>query len=124
MTSGDGSKIGFVMELPRHMHGDIPLLAKWEKSNNPTVVYAMNVEEAIDYVDKMVNLGDFQNIDPQAPTHEDIKHIGGLTFVMARTTHGEIGYSLPGVVKKPPAEDIDILIQFANDNDLPIPAFT
>ncbi|MBD0849284.1 ATP-binding protein [Maribacter arenosus] len=118
MTSGDGSKIGFVMELPRHMHGDIPLLAKWEKSNNATVVYAMNAKEAIDYVDKMVNLGDFQNIDPQAPTHEDIKHIGGLTFVMARTTHGEIGYSLPGVVKKPPAEDIDILIQFASAFDL------
>ncbi len=61
MTSGDGSKIGFVMELPRHIHGDIPLLAKWEKGKKPTVVYAMNVQEALDYVDKMVSLADFQN---------------------------------------------------------------
>ena len=118
MTSGDGSKIGFVMTLPRHMHGDIPQLAKWEKSKKPTVVHAMNVKEAIDYVDKMVALGDFKSIDPQAPTHDDIKHIGGLTFIMARTTHGEIGYSLPGVVKNPPNEDIDILIKFAGAFDL------
>ena len=118
MTSGDGSKIGFVMELPRHIHGDIPQLAKWEKSKKPTVVYAMNANEAIDYVDKMTNLGDFQNIDPQAPTHDDIRHIGGLTFIMARTTHGEIGYSLPGIVKNPPKEDIDILVQFAGAFDL------
>ncbi|MEM5564492.1 ATP-binding protein [Psychroserpens sp. AS72] len=118
MTSGDGTKIGFVMELPRHMHGDIPLLATWEKSKKPTVVYAMDVEAAINYIDKMVHLGNFKNIDPQAPTHDDINHIGGLTFIMARTTHGEIGYSLPGIVKNPPAEDIDILIQFASAFDL------
>lgn len=118
MTSGDGSKIGFVMELPRHIHGNIPLLAKWEKSKRPTVVYPMKVEEAIDYVDKMVALGDFKNIDPQAPTHDDIRHLGGLTFIMARTTHGEIGYSLPGVLKNPPQEDIDILVKFASAFDL------
>ena len=118
MTSGDGSKIGFVMELPRHIHGDIPLLAKWEKSKKPTVVYPMKVEEAIDYVDKMVALGDFKNIDPQAPTRDDIKHIGGLTFIMARTTHGEIGYSLPGLVNEPPKEDIDLLVKFAGAFDL------
>jgi len=118
MTSGDGSKIGFVMELPRHIHGDIPLLAKWEKSKKPTVVYAMNVQEALDYVGKMVSLGDFQNIDPQAPTEDDIRHIGGLTFIMARTSHGEIGFSLPGIVKNPPKEDIDILVKFAGAFDL------
>ena len=118
MTPGDRSKIGFVMELPRHIHGDIPLLAKWEKSKKPTVVYAMNVQEALDYVDKMVSLGDFQNIDPQAPTEDDIRHIGGLTFIMARTSHGEIGFSLPGIVKNPPKEDIDILVKFAGTFDL------
>lgn len=118
MTSSDGSKIGFVMQLPRHIHGDIPQLAKWEKSKKPTVVYTMNVDEAIDYVDKMVSLGDFKNIDPQAPTHDDIRHIGGLTFIMARTTHGEIGYSLPGVVKNPPKKDIEILVKFASAFDL------
>tara|TARA_R110002074_G_scaffold257269_5_gene429745 strand:- start:271 stop:7509 length:7239 start_codon:yes stop_codon:yes gene_type:complete len=118
MTSGDGSKIGFVLKLPRHMHGDIPLLAKWEKSKKPTVVYAMDTDEAIDYVDKMVNLGNFQSIDPQAPTHDDIRHIGGLTFIMARTTHGEIGFSLPGIVENPPKKDLEILVQFAGAFDL------
>ncbi|MDQ3143246.1 MAG: hypothetical protein M3Q56_13465, partial [Bacteroidota bacterium] len=118
MTSGDGTKIGFVMELPRHIHGNIPLLAKWEKSKEQTVVYAMDVEEALDYVDKMISLGDFQNIDPQAPSHDDIRHIGGLTFIMARTTHGEIGYSLPGVVENPPKEDLDILVRFAGAFDI------
>ncbi len=118
MTSGDGTKIGFVMELPRHIHGDIPLLAKWEKSKKPTVVYAMNIEEALDYIHKMVSLGDFKNIDPQAPNDDDIRHIGGLTFVMARTTHGEIGFSLPGVVEQPPKEDVDILIRFAGAFDI------
>ena len=118
MTAGDGTKIGFVMELPRHMHGDIPLLAKWEKSKDPLVIYPMDAEEAIAYVDKMVSLGDFKNIDPQAPSHDDIRHINGLTFIMARTTHGEIGYSLPGKIEKPPKEDLELLKQFAGAFDL------
>ena len=118
MTSGDGSRIGFVMELPRHIHGDIPLLANWEKSEDSIVIYPMGAEAAIDYVDKMIALGDFQNIDPQAPSHEDIRHIGGLTFIMARTSHGEIGYSLPGVVENPPKEDLEILERFAGAFDL------
>ncbi len=37
---------------------------------------------------------------------------------MARTTHGEIGYSLPGIVEKPPKEDLEILIKFAGAFDL------
>ncbi|MBD0776299.1 nuclear transport factor 2 family protein [Maribacter sp. ANRC-HE7] len=118
MTSGDGTRIGMVMELPRHMHGDIPLLAQWEKSTDPIVIYAMDAEAAIDYVDKMITLGNFQQIDPQAPTHDDIRHIGGLTFVMAKTSHGEIGYSLPGVVENPPKEDLEILVKFADAFDL------
>ncbi len=118
MTSGDGTRIGMVMTLPRHIHGDIKLVADWEKSDEPTVVLAMDVETAVDYVDKMITLGDFQQVDPQAPTLDDIRHIGGLTFVMARTTHGEIGYSLPGVVSQPPAEDIATLVRFAGVFDL------
>ncbi len=118
MTSGDGTKIGFVMKLPRHIHGEISLLSKWEKGKKPTVVYAMDAKAAIAYVDKMITLGDFQNIDPKAPTNDDIRHIGGLTFIMARTSHGEIGYSLPGVVKNPPTEDLDILVRFATAFDL------
>jgi signal transduction histidine kinase/ketosteroid isomerase-like protein len=118
MTSGDGTRIGMVMELPRHMHGDIPLLAKWEKSDEPTVIYSMDADAAIAYVDKMVTLGDFKQVDPNAPSHDDIRHIGGLTFVMARTTHGEIGYSLPGVVNEVPKEDLELLERFAGAFDL------
>ena len=118
MTSGDGTRIGMVMELPRHIHGDIPLLATWEKGDELTVVYPMDTEEALDYVDKMVSLGDFQQIDPQAPSADDIRHIGGLTFVMARTTHGEIGFSLPGKVLEPPVQALETLVRFASVFDL------
>src|SRR6056297_416864 len=118
MTSGDGSRIGMVMTLPRHIHGDIAPLAAWEKGNELTYVLAMDVDTAVDYVDKMITLGDFEQVDPQAPTLDDIRHIGGLTFIMARTTHGEIGYSLPGVVPDPPKEAVDTLVRFAGVFDL------
>jgi hypothetical protein len=118
MTSGDGTRIGMVMTLPRHIHGDIQPVAEWEKSEDPTFVLAMDVDTAVDYVDKMISLGDFEQVDPQAPTLDDIRHIGGLTFIMARTTHGEIGYSLPGVVPNPPKDAIDTLVRFAGVFDL------
>ncbi|HKJ49695.1 MAG TPA: nuclear transport factor 2 family protein, partial [Christiangramia sp.] len=118
MTSGDGTRIGMVMKLPRHIHGDINPVAEWEKSKEPTYVLAMDVEEAVQYVDKMITLGDFEKVDPQAPTLDDIRHIGGLTFIMARTTHGEIGYSLPGVVPDPPKDGVDALVRFAGVFDL------
>jgi signal transduction histidine kinase/ketosteroid isomerase-like protein len=118
MTSGDGSRIGMVMTLPRHIHGDIQPVAQWEKGDDPTYVLAMDVDEAVDYVDKMITLGDFEQLDPQAPTLDDIRHIGGLTFVMARTTHGEIGFSLPGVVPNPPEDAVDTLVRFAGVFDL------
>jgi len=118
MTSGDGTRIGMVMSLPRHIHGDIKLIDDWEKSDEPTVVFPMDVETAVEYVHKMITLGDFKQVDPNAPTLDDIRHIGGLTFIMARTAHGEIGYSLPGVVPDPPKEDLNILTRFAGVFDL------
>lgn len=118
MTSGDGSRIGMVMTLPRHIHGDIPPIADWEKSDEPTYVLAMDVDTAVHYVDKMITLGDFEQVDPQAPSLDDVRHIGGLTFIMARTTHGEIGYSLPGVVPEPPKDAVDTLVRFAGVFDL------
>jgi len=118
MTSGDGTRIGMIMELPRHIHGEIPLLADWEKGEEPTVVYAMDADAAVAYVDKMITLGDFKQVDPNAPGPDDIRHIGGLTFVMARTLHGEIGYSLPGVVTNPPREDLATLKRFTDVFDL------
>lgn len=118
MTSGDGTRIGMVMTLPRHIHGDIKLVADWEKSNQPTLVFAMDVDTAVDYVEKMITLGDFQQVDPQAPTLDDIRRINGLTFIMAHTTHGEIGFSLPGTVLHPPEEAIAALARFAGVFDL------
>jgi serine phosphatase RsbU (regulator of sigma subunit) len=118
MTSGDGTRIGMVMTLPRHIHGDIKLIADWEKSNESTIVLAMDIDTAVDYVEKMITLGDFQQVDPQAPTLDDIRHIGGLTFIMARTTHGEIGYSLPGTIPDPPNESLETLTRFAGVFDL------
>ena len=117
MTSGDGTRIGNVMELPRDFHQNKAMMT-WEKSDEPVAVFALGAESAVDYINKMVTLGDFQKIDHNAPTLDDIRHIGGLTFIMARTTHGEIGYSLPGVVKNPPTEDLDILVRFAVAFDL------
>ncbi len=118
MTSGDGTKIGMIMSLPRHIHGDIKLVADWEKSDEPALVFAMDVETAVDYIQKMITLGDFVQVDPNAPTLDDIRHIGGLTFIMARTKHGEIGFSLPGAVPNPPQESLDTLVRFAAVFDL------
>ncbi len=118
MTSGDGTRIGMVMTLPRHIHGDIKMVADWEESGEPTLVFPMDVETAVEYIHKMITLGDFKQVDPNAPTLDDIRHIGGLTFVMARTTHGEIGYSLAGVVTDPPKEDLATLARFAAVFDL------
>jgi hypothetical protein len=118
MTSGDGSRIGMVMELPRDFHTKYQDTVAWENSNEPIHILAMDAETAVDYVDRMITQGNFQQVDPNAPSLDDVQHIGGLTFVMARTTHGEIGYSLPGVVKNPPAEDLEILERFAGAFDL------
>ncbi|EAZ82017.1 nuclear transport factor 2 family protein [Algoriphagus machipongonensis] len=118
MTSGDGTQIGMVMSLPRRIHGDIKLVADWEKGNDPILVLAMETETAVDYVHKMITWGDFERVDPQAPTLDDIRHIGGLTFVMARTSHGEIGFSLPGSVPNPSQDAMDTLVRFAKVFDL------
>ena len=118
MTSGDGAQVGMVMTLPRHIHGDIPLVANWERGSEPTLIFPMDVDTAMDYVQKMVSLGDFEKVDPNAPTMDDIKHIGGLTFIMAKTSQGEIGYSLPGYVPNPPEEAVSTLARFAGVFDL------
>jgi signal transduction histidine kinase len=118
MTSGDGAQVGMVMTLPRHIHGDIPMVANWERGSEPTLIFPMDIDTAMDYVQKMVSLGDFEKVDPNAPTLDDIKHIGGLTFIMAKTSQGEIGYSLPGYVPNPPEEAVSTLARFAGVFDL------
>ena len=118
MTSGDGARIGSVMVLPRDFHSHYKGMTQWENNKEPVMILPLETEMAVDYIEKMITLGNFQQVDPNAPTLDDVRHIKGLTFVMARTTHGEIGYSLPGVVNNPPAEDLNILVRFAGVFDL------
>jgi hypothetical protein len=49
MTSGDGTQVGMIMTLPRHIHGDIPLVANWERGAEPTLVFPMEVDTAVAY---------------------------------------------------------------------------
>jgi serine phosphatase RsbU (regulator of sigma subunit) len=109
--------MGNVLELPRGFHG-LKTILDWEKTNESSGVFALDPETAADYIDKMIRLGRFQEIDHSAPDPDGVRAMGGLTFVMARTTHGEIGYTLPGEVPHPPEEDIAILIRFAHVFDL------
>jgi signal transduction histidine kinase len=106
-----------VMELPRGFHEDQRML-DWEKTQEPIGIFTYDADGAIDYVDKMIRTGRFDLVDHNAPGPDDIRHIGGLTFVMARTTHGEIGYSLPGIIPKIPAADLKTLVRFAGVFDL------
>ena len=118
MTAEDGGRLGMVITVPKFVHEEIKSLHKWEKGNSPYFVLALNGKEAWKYIDKMNTYGKYQQVDPHAPTEEDILHIGGLTFIIARTTHGEIGFSLAGKVDKPPKASIDILVRFASVFDL------
>ena len=43
----------------------------------------LNANAAWDYIDKMNTYGKYQFVDPNAPTEEDIDHIGGTTFIIA-----------------------------------------
>ncbi len=118
MTSGDGAKIGMVMELPRDFHSHYLGMDEWENNDEPIMILPLETEVAVDYIHKMITQGNFQQVDPNAPTLNDIRHIGGITFIMARTSHGEIGYSLNGVVNNPPKEDLEILVRFAGAFDI------
>lgn len=117
LTNADGTRIGNVMELPRGFHG-IQKMLDWERANEASAVFALDSETAADYIDKMINMGRFQEIDHSAPGPDDVREMGGLTFVIARTTHGEIGYTLPGEVPNPPEKDIATLVRFAGVFDL------
>jgi signal transduction histidine kinase len=117
LTNGEGTRIGNVLELPRGFHG-LQTMLDWEKTDEPSAVFALDPETAADYIDKMIKLGRFQEIDHSAPGPDEVRDMGGLTFVMARTTHGEIGYTLPGEVPDPPEEDIATLVRFAGVFDL------
>ncbi|MHA7130662.1 ATP-binding protein [Algoriphagus namhaensis] len=118
MTSEEGDRIGMVISIPKFVHDDIPRLAEWEKSDSPIIALDLDGPEAWDYIAKMNTYGKYEQVDPHAPTEEDIMAIGGLTFVIARTTHGEIGFSLAGQVPEPRRESLETLIRFAGVFDL------
>jgi signal transduction histidine kinase len=118
MTSEDGNRIGMVISIPKFVHDAIPGLANWEKSDEPIYVLPLDADGAWDYIENMNEHGRYKHADPNAPTKEDIQQIGGLTFIIARTTHGEIGYSLSGEVPEPPKDALDTLTRFAGVFDL------
>lgn len=118
MTSESGDRLGMVVTVPKWVHDNIPELCSWEKSDAPLFVLALDAEKGWDYIDKMNTYGSYEVIDPHAPSEEDIQHIGGLTFVIARTSHGEIGFSLAGQVPHPPEESTETLVRFAKVFDL------
>lgn len=118
MTSEDGQRLGMVIKVPKFVHDQIPGLPEWEKGNDPIYVLALDADDAWDYIENMNTHGHYEQIDSNAPTKEDIEHIGGLTFILARTSHGEIGFSLPGVVPDPPEEALETLTRFASVFDL------
>ncbi|MCF8403698.1 MAG: hypothetical protein K9H58_07125 [Bacteroidales bacterium] len=117
LTNAEGDRIGNVLELPRGFHG-LKTMMDWELSDKPSGVFALDPETAADYIDKMIRLGRFQEIDHTAPGPDEVRDMGGLTFIMARTTHGEIGYTLPGEVPNPPKDDVALLVRFAGVFDL------
>ena len=118
MTSEDGNRIGMVIRIPKFVHDSIPGLAEWEKGSDPVYIMPLNAKDAWDYIENMNTHGRYEQADPNAPTEKDIQEIGGLTFIIARTSHGEIGYSLPGEVPDPPQNALDTLKRFAGVFDL------
>jgi signal transduction histidine kinase len=118
MTSTDGNRLGMVITVPKFVHEQIESLHQWEKSESPFFILDLDAKGAWDYIEKMNTYGHYEQMDPHAPTEEDIHHIGGITFIIARTTHGEIGFSLSGQVPDPPKESIETLVRFAKVFDL------
>ncbi|MFN1834777.1 ATP-binding protein [Balneola sp. MJW-20] len=118
MTSEDGNRIGMVIRIPKFVHDAIHGLAEWEKSSEPVYVMPLNANDAWDYIENMNTHGQYEKADPNAPDEQAIQDLGGLTFIIARTSHGEIGFSLPGEVPDPPQDALDTLKRFAGVFDL------
>ncbi|GAB5520362.1 MAG: hypothetical protein RhofKO_26130 [Rhodothermales bacterium] len=116
LTSIDGKKLAAVMELPRDFAGT-PDLAVWEHGDEPVGVFPFSAEAGAQYIAHMIAEGKFSEVDPEAITVEMVREHGGITFVQARTSHGEIGYSLWGEVE-PSEEAKDVLVRFASAFDL------
>lgn len=89
LTSIDGSKVLTLMILPRDFSA-VPELAAWERGNEKIGVFAFDAEQGGQYMEHMIAKGRFLEVDPHSVTPEYVRENGGLTFVQARTTKGEI----------------------------------
>ncbi|MDX1418737.1 MAG: ATP-binding protein [Rubricoccaceae bacterium] len=116
VTSAGGGKVSAIMELPRDF-SMIPELAAWERGDEKIGVFTFDAEAAAQYVHHMNTKGHFHRVDPEGITPEIARELGGLTFVQARTTHGEIGYALWGETE-PSEEAKSVLVRFAATFDL------
>ncbi len=116
LTGVGGEKLAAVMELPRDFSSQ-PALAAWERGDEKIGVFMFDADAACTYLHHMITKGHFDEVDPEAITEEMVRELGGFTFVQARTSHGEIGYTLWGETE-PSAEAKDILIRFTGAFDL------
>ncbi len=116
LTAIDGSKVSTTMILPRDFSA-VPALAKWERGTEPFGVFQFDAVQGGQYMEHMISKGRFLEVDPNAVTPDVVRDHEGITFVQARTSSGEIGYSLWGEsVPEPEAEEI--LVRFARVFDL------
>ena len=116
LTSVDGSQVSTLMILPRDFSA-VPELAAWERSSDKLGVFAFDADAGGQYMEHMIAKGKFLEVDPHGITADFVRENGGLTFVQARTTSGEIGYSLMGEAE-PTEEATSVLLRFAKVFDL------
>ncbi|WP_412069181.1 sensor histidine kinase [Rubrivirga sp. IMCC43871] len=116
VTSVGGKKVSAIMELPRGF-SMVPELAAWERGDEKVGVFRFDAEAAARYVHHMNTKGHFHQVDPDGITPEIARELGGLTFVQARTSHGEIGYALWGEAD-PSEEAKEVLVRFTGAFDL------
>jgi hypothetical protein len=116
LTGVGGEKLAAIMELPRDFASQ-PALAAWEQGDEKIGVFKFDADAACTYLPHMITKGRFHEVDPEGITEKMVRAHGGFTFVQARTSHGEIGYTLWGETE-PSDEAKDVLIRFTGGFDL------
>lgn len=116
LTGVGGGKLAAIMELPRDFTSN-PALAEWERGDEKIGVFKFDADAACSYLRHMIAKGHFHEVDPEGITEDMVRAHGGFTFVQARTSHGEIGYTLWGETE-PSEEARDVLIRFTSAFDL------
>jgi hypothetical protein len=116
LTGVGGEKLAAIMQLPRDFSSN-PALAAWERGDEKIGVFKFDADAACAYLHHMITKGHFREVDPEGITQEMVRERGGFTFVQARTSHGEIGYTLWGETE-PSDEAKDVLVRFTSAFDL------